>query len=230
MVAMLIAVAPLASSTAPQASRVAPVVSTSSTTRIRRPLTSAALPTSNTVATFSQRWARFFLVWVAVWMVRRRSRGAPRQAESGGQALGKHRGLVVAPPAELARVQRHGHDDVELGIQPRGQQLGAIELPEHGANFALALVLQLVEQVLDTAVPQKPHIAQRVLHWAACPRSGGPGGCRQAAAGGSRCKAARSGSRCRGAAHPAPAAHGRPGIRGGKSAPQSRRTGKAAWR
>ena len=116
---MLISLAPAANSTAPQASRVAPVVSTSSTNRMRRPMMSAGTLASKTVATFCQRWARFFLVWVAVWALRRRAVGGPRQGHCFGQAFGKHGGLVVATLGQLAGVQGYGNDEVEVRGEAR---------------------------------------------------------------------------------------------------------------
>ena len=89
--------------------------------------------------------------------------GAPGQAQAGAQALGEYGRLVVAAPGQLARVQRHGHYQVEVGRQARLAQLGAVQLAQRHAHLALALVLELVQQMLHAAVPQETQVAQGVL-------------------------------------------------------------------
>ena len=79
--------------------------------------------------------------------------------------------MVVATLGQLARMQRHGHDEVEVGSQAGGVQLGAVELAEGGAHVALALVLELVEQVLHPAVAHKAQVAQGMANGQFSPKA-----------------------------------------------------------
>jgi len=138
--------APARFSTRAQASTVAPVVMTSSTTTMRLPrIRSRRAVAWNAPATFFPRCAAVSPTWLGVRLTRASRKQSNRNSRQSGHRLRQNGRLVEAPRPEPGPVEGDGHDDVCSGekLGPRCRH----PPPEQGYAFMPIPIFESLDQL-----------------------------------------------------------------------------------